>query len=331
MQVMAQKGAGQKNTAVKKPATTVQKPGTTAQKAAATKGTSEYKTTASGIQYAIRVNKGGPKVKEGQYLKLHFSFRTQNDSVLQSTYDSNSRTHGQPEVMQVTAPVNPTDLMEGFQMLGVGDSATFRINSDSIFKDESRRPPFIRKGEFVKVDVKIVAIMEKEDVLKMETEAREKMEKEAKEANDAQIKKDDELLRAYFKKNNIHPQKTASGLYYIIDKPGTGENIKAGDSAFVYYAGKLENGKYFDANMEDVIKREKMEKEGPFLPFGLGVGQQMVIQGWDEGLTLFNKGAQGRLFIPSVMAYGSREMGEIIPANSNLIFDIKIDSIKRGE
>ena len=42
-----------------------------------------------------------------------------------------------------------------------------------------------------------------------------------------QAKIDDDILKAYFAKNKIKATKTASGLYYVIHKKGTGENAKA--------------------------------------------------------------------------------------------------------
>jgi FKBP-type peptidyl-prolyl cis-trans isomerase FkpA len=44
----------------------------------------------------------------------------------------------------------------------------------------------------------------------------------------------------------------------------------------------------------------------------------------------FGKGGKGRLLIPSPLAYGDRDMGEI-PSNSALIFDIEVVDVANAE
>ena len=63
-------------------------------------------------------------------------------------------------------------------------------------------------------------------------------------------------------------------------------------------------------------------------PFKVKIGTHSVIQGWDEGLTFFNKGSKGLLLIPSNLAYAAKEYPGRIPANSVLIFQIEMLDIK---
>ena len=62
------------------------------------------------------------------------------------------------------------------------------------------------------------------------------------------------------------------------------------------------------------------------VPFYFNLGQGQVIQGWDEGITYFNKGAKGTIYLPSKLGYGSRGAGGVIPPNAILIFDIELIS-----
>jgi FKBP-type peptidyl-prolyl cis-trans isomerase FkpA len=135
-----------------------------------------------------------------------------------------------------------------------------------------------------------------------------------------QMSIDDKMLTDYFAKNNIKATKTASGLYYVISKPGQGSNVKAGQNATVNYTGKLLDGSMFDSNVDP--------SKGHVQPFSFNVGMGQVIKGWDEGLQLMNKGSKGTLYIPSRLAYGERAMGNVIPANSILIFDVEVVSIQ---
>ena len=132
--------------------------------------------------------------------------------------------------------------------------------------------------------------------------------------------KDDQVLKDYFAKHKIKATKTASGLYYVITKKGTGENAKKGQTVEVNYLGKFMDGNKFDGNIDENFKSSR-----PSIKFTLGVGQ--VIPGWDEGIQLLNTGARGTLYIPSGIAYGPGGRGPI-PPNSILIFDVELVSAK---
>lgn len=62
-------------------------------------------------------------------------------------------------------------------------------------------------------------------------------------------------------------------------------------------------------------------------PFSFKIGKGEVIKGWDIGIAGMSVGGERRLTIPAHLAYGSRSMPGI-PANSTLIFDVKLLEIK---
>jgi peptidylprolyl isomerase len=74
----------------------------------------------------------------------------------------------------------------------------------------------------------------------------------------------------------------------------------------------LLNGSKFDSSVD----------RGEPFEFQLGMGQ--VIKGWDEGVAMMNVGSKGLLVIPFELAYGSRDMGERIPAYSTLVFEVEL-------
>ena len=49
------------------------------------------------------------------------------------------------------------------------------------------------------------------------------------------------------------------------------------------------------------------------------LSNKRVIQGWILGLKDMQVGGKRRLRIPAHLAYGERQIGTMIPANSNLI------------
>ncbi|KAK4116896.1 hypothetical protein N656DRAFT_842281 [Canariomyces notabilis] len=108
--------------------------------------------------------------------------------------------------------------------------------------------------------------------------------------------------------------KVVQGVTIDDRKIGTGRTVKSGDKVGMRYIGKLQNGKVFDSN-----------KKGT--PFTFKVGKGEVIKGWDIGIVGMSVGGERRLTIPAHLAYGSRSMPGI-PANSTLIFDVKLLEIK---
>lgn len=108
-------------------------------------------------------------------------------------------------------------------------------------------------------------------------------------------------------------QKTASGLYYKITKanPG-GKAPKAGDVVAVHYAGRLVDGTEFDSSF----------KRGEPIEFPVGTGR--VIKGWDEGIMMLKQGETATFLIPAELGYGARGAGDVIPANSWLVFDVEL-------
>jgi len=95
---------------------------------------------------------------------------------------------------------------------------------------------------------------------------------------------------------------------------GSGKQAQVGDTVNVHYIGTLQNGQQFD---NSYTRGE---------PFSFTLGENRVIQGWEEGLLGMQVGGERVLVIPPAMAYGSRNTGPI-PANSTLVFAVKLVSI----
>jgi FKBP-type peptidyl-prolyl cis-trans isomerase len=105
-----------------------------------------------------------------------------------------------------------------------------------------------------------------------------------------------------------------SGLQYKILQEGTGPKPAAADTVVVNYRGTLLNGTEFDSSY----------KRGQ--PATFGVAQ--VVKGWTEALQLMPVGSKWQLFIPSDLAYGSRQAGPNIGPNSTLVFDVELLAIE---
>lgn len=111
------------------------------------------------------------------------------------------------------------------------------------------------------------------------------------------------------------PITTASGLKYVDLVAGTGATPTKGQRVVVHYTGTLLDGTKFDSSRD----------RGQPFEFSLGYGD--VIKGWDEALSTMTIGSRRQLIIPPELAYGSASRPGI-PANSTLVFDVELLSIK---
>ncbi len=103
-------------------------------------------------------------------------------------------------------------------------------------------------------------------------------------------------------------------LSYIDVVPGTGELVHASKFVTVKYTGYLADGTKFDSS-EDHPNKE---------PLTFQYGMHKVIQGWDTGFEGMHIGGKRRVFIPYQLAYGEAGRPPVIPAKSELIFDIEV-------
>ena len=104
---------------------------------------------------------------------------------------------------------------------------------------------------------------------------------------------------------------------------GEGREAEKGLTITVHYSGWI-----YDEN-EDDKKGNKFDsskdRNEPFT-FVLGVGQ--VIKGWDDGFAGMKIGGTRTIIIPSEMGYGTRGAGNVIPPNTDLIFDVELLGIQ---
>ena len=109
---------------------------------------------------------------------------------------------------------------------------------------------------------------------------------------------------------------TASGLQYEDSVPGSGAVAAAGQQVSVHYTGWLYNDGVKGAKFDSSKDRNE--------PFEFGLGQGMVIKGWDEGVQGMAVGGQRLLVIPSALGYGARGAGGVIPPNATLMFEVEL-------
>jgi FKBP-type peptidyl-prolyl cis-trans isomerase FkpA len=120
------------------------------------------------------------------------------------------------------------------------------------------------------------------------------------------VAKNDKEITDYIAKNKLTAQKSESGLYYVINDPGTGAQPTATSNVTVAYKGYFTDGTVFDESTA-----------------GISFGLNQVIKGWTEGIPHFKTGGSGILLVPAHLGYGNNAMGPI-PGGSVLVFDVKL-------
>ncbi|MDZ4203669.1 MAG: FKBP-type peptidyl-prolyl cis-trans isomerase, partial [Bacteroidales bacterium] len=256
----------------------------------------------SGLYYIQRVAGSGRKAIAGDRMKTHFVISLIDGKQLFSSYD-----RGEPFEIEIGSQFDNAGLTEALALMRKGEKATLIIPSALAFGEEGR-------GEFVPpystmiYEVEAVEIKTKEEY---EKEQKNK-EQQMKQAEDQAKVSEKQNITKYLKDNGIQATPTANGLYYIEKVKGTGIMAEPGKKVNVHYTGTLLNGTKFDSSVDRGT------------PFEFTLGQGQVIRGWDEGIALMNVGGKALLIIPYELAYGSRAMGENLPAYSTLLFEVEL-------
>lgn len=128
------------------------------------------------------------------------------------------------------------------------------------------------------------------------------------------------LVAAAFAWFNVpHAKKLAGGVTLETLQEGKGPSPTTSDIALINYKGMLGDGKVFDQGQ------------------GVPMPVTGVVPGFSTGLQAMQAGGKYRLRIPAEQAYGSEEKrnqqtGEVvIPANSDLVFDIDLLEFRNQE
>ncbi len=132
-----------------------------------------------------------------------------------------------------------------------------------------------------------------------------------------ELKETDEYVRSMLA-NNENVDTTASGIFYVRLKEGTGPFPEAGDTLSVKYVGYLMNNTIFDTSLFNQ----------PDSTYTYVYKESDVIQGWETMMGMMNKGCKMKFVLPSSLAYGSQ--GAIgIPPYSALIFVAVMHDIRK--
>ena len=254
-----------------------------------------YQKTKDGMYYQFHtLNENNKVPQQGDVLGISMEIKTEDDSVAQPSKEL---------FTMMQEPKFQGDVFSALAMMHEGDSATFIIPAQEFYKtyNYGEIPAFATEKSMIFVTLCIHSIQTFDEYKAVQIQ-------EALEQEKA-------LIDQYIQSHNIEVEPTASGLYFIENKAGKGNNPAKGAKCKVHYKGTLLDGTVFDSSLE----REPFE-------FELGMGQ--VIAGWDEAIGMMKKGGKATLVLPSSIAYGERGAGNLIPPFSPLVFEVELIDFK---
>ena len=230
------------------------------------------------------------------------------------------------EGQKVVDAIAQDDVIEKVVIVRKGKLAK-NFNAEKVFSEYMKMKPELDKKEAEENRIKAEANA------KLEAERKQK-EAEAKAIADKEMKeKLGPLLAAKVAELAALKAKTtttASGLQYSILQKGTGVKPAEGKDIYVHYAGYLEDGTLFDSSYEAINKMygkfdQNRANQNGYQPFPFKYGSKGgLIPGFLEGINNMNFNDKAIFFIPANLGYGERGAGNVIPPNSNIIFEVEI-------
>ncbi len=118
-------------------------------------------------------------------------------------------------------------------------------------------------------------------------------------------------ILSYAAAQGINGVSHSSGLYYQVINPGSGPTPGPNSTITIKYIGKLLNGAVFD------------DKSTTPVPYTLS----SMIQGFQVGMPLIQKGGSIKLIVPSSMGYGCNGFGAVL-SNSILYFEVELTDVQ---
>ena len=103
---------------------------------------------------------------------------------------------------------------------------------------------------------------------------------------------------------------------------GTGKEATPGSQVSILYEGRLQDGTVFDSSAAHNNE-----------PLVFVLGAQGLIPGFQIGVNGMKEGGERMVLIPPTLAYGAQDIKDaagkvLIPANSSLVFNIKLVKVE---
>ncbi len=191
----------------------------------------------------------------------------------------------------------------GRSMKTDGVDVDFNVLTQGLEDAVNQREPRLKDEEMRKL------------IVDLRKKAREAQLRKIQEQSVKNAQESEAFLAENRKKEGV--KVTGSGLQYRVLREGKGITPGPEDFVKVHYRGTFIDGKEFDSSY---AKGEpaRVQADG-------------VIKGWTEALQRMKVGSRWQLFIPPDLAYGKAGLGQRIPPNKVLVFDMELLSVEKGD
>ncbi len=134
-------------------------------------------------------------------------------------------------------------------------------------------------------------------------------------ANRYMVNQDAASIKDYIARNHLSFTETQTGLWYFIDKEGSGELVKKGNVITLKYSISLLDGTLCYDSETNGNKEFK-------------VGQGGVESGLEEGVLLLKKGSKATFIMPPHLAHGLVGDDDLIPGRATIIYTVEVLDVK---
>ena len=240
--------------------------------------------------------------RSGDVMEVMISYSKMNDSVF---WDS--RNNGFPFAIYI--PYDTLKAGGSYQKVlmkgNEGDSINFIVPAQDVFRQilHLSVPYFLNKDDVMKVNTRIISIMDAEQFTDKEQKIRDYRK-------DMDIQEQLSLLQ-YVTINNIPQSVKKDNVYFMPEKDGNGPEVQEKSTVSIAYRGYFLNGHTFDS----------VSPKNP-LQFKLGDTAQ-VITGLEIGIKRMREGEKAKIIIPSQLAFGENGSSTgIVPPFTSVIYEV---------
>jgi FKBP-type peptidyl-prolyl cis-trans isomerase len=255
-----------------------------------------YDKTSNGLYYKIyKVSKDTAKPKTNDWVSLEMRYVYKKDGKDTVLFDSKKQLGS-----EVKFPIPPSDfkgdIYEGIKLMSAGDSASFIISADSLFKKTfkmAQRPHMIDSNSFITFYVHLLSFDSPEGLMKKELES----------------------LQKYLTANSITVSPSPSGIYYIESEAGKGMKIDTGCQVTLQFKVSTIDGKQIFSTFD------RPE------PVSFAYGKKFDTPGFEEAIGMMKKGTKAKVIVPSKMAFGEQGRGNLVPPFATIVYEAEITDV----
>lgn len=267
-----------------------------------------FEKTKDGLQFKYLYRSDSKILPQiGQILFVNYTIKTEDDSMLFSTYQDLRR----QDKIELQEPMfKGGDIYSALAMMSEGDSIAFLISADSFYiktRGESQLPAEIKPGSLLQFVIKLEKIVNAQDYEAIKN--RERYEKLVKEVGN---------IDSFFKSKNWEDTKLENGIRYYITDHTEGKKVQLGNEVEFHYVGTLlDNGAEFvnsylaGGRARFIVGDENIKPEAM---------NYMLMQ--------MREGEKATFVVPFDLAFGEYGVANLVPPFATVIYEIFLVKVK---